>query len=550
MNFYKFLLSFATLFAISNVFAASKNLNVPEFTNVKINLDGKVSESFWKNSAKFTQKDMVVFRKNTLPVAKTNVYLCADKNNIYIAIVGEEKENIKLPGKIDSLWSREYIELFFGLAGENDWYRQIAFSLGGHRYTEFLKESDYKVKTFASNRNWSCEVILPKAKLGKLDNNSIKFNLLRRSRSALELQTWSNISWGHDVDKFGKLTFVKSLNEINHGPWTFDVTDNSCGFAWNSKGKKFTFGIKKFTDKKFTILPVVGKDDIHHVVAKNLEPNTVYQYKLNDNPIKTIKTLYKEPTDFSFSFTTDIHCRAHSLAKLLTYQDVKNSDMIFCLGDMVTAIVGRNTLYEALLDVFSTQWNKPFYYIRGNHEHRGLRDYYFDAVSPAKRQSFATFLHKGVYFVVLDTDGDFEIPKKYMDTQIEQLKKAVNSKEFANADFRVLLAHKPLFPKNIGGGVQINKIFSSLPEKIQKSFDLSLSGHVHSYRKTMPNSKTVFSTHPRVNGTVLTDPAKSFPVLTNQTDGVFVIKKTSKNMETLVFDNTGKVVDKVIVKRK
>ena len=546
-----FLLLLVTTFAFANAFAAKKNLSVPQLDKVNLKLDGKLSEPVWKKAATFTQKDMFLFRDKKKPTAKTLVYLLSDKNNLYVALAGIEKKDIILPKKNASLWSREYIELFIGLNGEDDWYRQIAFSLGNHSYNEFIEEKDLIKKFYVNKNKWSCEVVIPLSKLKHFDNNSVKFNVLRKSLEPKELQTWADISWGHDLDKFNSITFVKDNQNIAHGPWTFDVSDTSCSFAWNSKGKNFTFAIKKVNDKKFTTLPVVSKNDIHYVVAKNLTPNTVYQYKVNNQSVKTIKTLVKEPADFDFSFTTDIHCRNYSLAKLLNYTEVKKSDMIFCLGDMVTAIVGKNTLYEALLDVFSTNWNKPFYYARGNHEHRGYKEYFFDLVSPAKRQSFDTFLHKGVYFVILDTDGDFEIPKDYLARQAKALEKAVNSKEFANAQFRVLLSHKALNPTNAGGGSQINEIFASLPSKIQKSFDLALAGHVHCYNKAMPNSNKIYSNHKKYNGIVIPKENKrNFPVLTNMADGILVVKKTANKLETIVYNDQGKVIDKVIVNRK
>ena len=57
--------------------------------------------------------------------------------------------------------------------------------------------------------------------------------------------------------------------------------------------------------------------------------------------------------------------------------------------------------------------------------------------------------------------------------------------------------------------------------------------------------------HKKYNGIVIPKENKrNFPVLTNMADGILVVKKTANKLETIVYNDQGKVIDKVIVNRK
>ena len=538
------------VFCCISFFCGGDEIRIPQFQKVDLKLDGIPNESFWNKSGKIT--DFRKFRNPSEKTSGTAVRICMDNTNLYIGLICEEPKGIFTGNPNGSAWAGDNVEIFLASLKNGDWYRQIVIGLNGKRYQEFIPENQYQSAVHLGEKKWSAEIVVPLKSLGKFSSDSLRFNMLRYRKNAREFSSWQNIFWAHDADKFGHLIIFKPEEEVTHGPWTFGITDSCAGINWETSGKiKTAFSFRKKGEKIFrkkTAEP--GNTKYHSVFLKNLLPDTEYEYQTGNGTVYSFRTLTPENADFSFTVTTDIHGRSGMLKEILKNPNVQQSDMIFLLGDMMSAMIGRYSCYEGFLDTIVENWKKPFYCIRGNHEYRGAgANVFFDLFSPLERKSYGAFSHKGIFFLFLDTDGDVKESSSYMKNQKEWLCNVVKSKEFLKAKFRILLVHKPLMLPSQGGGTELKKLFDTLSEKEKRLFDLSLSGHTHHYSKTIPGTKKLYAKHKTKNGM---SPVLSlaFPVMTNDLGGFFLAEKKSSHLLVKVFDETGKIIDEIKLTEK
>ncbi|MBO4630285.1 MAG: metallophosphoesterase, partial [Lentisphaeria bacterium] len=213
--------------------------------------------------------------------------------------------------------------------------------------------------------------------------------------------------------------------------------------------------------------------------------------------------------------------------------------------DMVSAMIGRNICYDAFLDSLVKNCHQAYYCIRGNHEYRGgASGAFFDLFADPEQRSYFAFQHKGIFFILLDSDGDQRDDSVYIEKQIDWLKKTVGSKEFQQAEYRVVIAHKPLFLGN-----QIKKIFNQLSVQERNSIDLMITGHVHAYAKVLPGNPLVYAPGNKLDQTEHKQ-NESFPQLINDASGYILVNKDSEKLSVKVFDRHLKCVDKLLIKRK
>lgn len=394
---------------------------------------------------------------------------------------------------------------------------------------------------------------------GRIRRGKVRFNLLRVSSSAKQTLTWKDVFYAHEPDRFGVLQIYTPADEIIHGPWTFGITSTSAGINWESAGGcpgMVSYRKKGTAEFRKAYANITGdvqdrNQKLHPVILHGLEPAADYEYDVGDNIPRFFRTLDPQPADFSFVMTSDIHTRAASLREMIARPAVRQADFMVLLGDLVTGCSGRNVCYDGYLDVMSAGWNKPFYCTRGNHEYRGNAPSAFFELFPAfGKKSYFTLNHKGVLFILLDTDGDVRQSDSYYREQMQWLKQVVASKEFQDAEFRVLLAHVPFYMRGQGGGEQILGLFNSLPDPAKQAFDLMLAGHLHCYCRLMPGDAKLYSTDKALNGS--TPVMKlAFPVLVNEFDGFMAVKKTSRGLMVRAYSERGaKLIDTVHVARK
>lgn len=526
---------------------------IPVFNKVELNADGILNEYFWQKVPEIT--DFRSFRKHEEKHSTTSVKICLDQQNLYMGIVCDEPVKIVTgtPGST-SPWSADGVEIFLGSLGDKDWYRQIVFALNGAVYCEFIRENEFRKAVKINEKSWSAEVVIPRDKLGDISGNKILFNMFRNRIASGEMQTLADVFWAMEMDKYMTLEIFTPPENIVHAPWNTQVTDSSAVICWETAGA--TLAALKYREQgsaKFQSLfadiqgytPSRSKK-LHTVKITGLKPGTVYEYLINDEVSGTFSTLDPDDADFSFTVSTDTHGRSYQLAAQLQQKHVQESDLFFHLGDTVSGLIGRNNYFEGFLAPICQFWSKPFYVARGNHETRGnAPEIFADMLFPDGRKTYTGFLHKGVYFLILDAADEFDLTAESAEFWAEQqkwLQQTVQLEEFKNAKFRVLMTH---FLPYLRQETILDRLLDSLPEDIRNSFDLALAGHLHCNMEIPPGSGEIISNHPKYSGTA---PAKILPFPRLITfGGTFCVKKSSDNLTVIRYDADGREIDRCII---
>lgn len=249
---------------------------------------------------------------------------------------------------------------------------------------------------------------------------------------------------------------------------------------------------------------------INTVTLTNLKPNTNYFYKVVSKQIvdfrpykitfgDTInsetypfKTLNPKEKEVSWLVLNDIHDRPESFKELIELNQNKPYDFVFLNGDMFDYQTDENQIINHLLNpcsLFSTE--KPFMFVRGNHETRGkysrnLLDYYYNY----DKKEYYSFKMGPVFTIVLDTGEDKKDSHpvyggtvnydSYREEQAIWLEKQMKSKAFKNAPFRVVMMHIPHYHSDEEHGTtECRRLFGTLFEKYK--IDLFIAGHTHEY---------------------------------------------------------------------
>ncbi|MBO5724093.1 MAG: metallophosphoesterase, partial [Lentisphaeria bacterium] len=482
-----------------------------------------------------------------------------DPENLYLGVYCHDPAGVY---KNDNagVWSNDNMEIFLGNLSYPDWYRQIVIASNGKSYDEAVREGSYRYAVSTAKDHWIVEMAIRRATLGHMKNDSMIFNLLRYRTKAKELLSWTDVRWGHDADHFGTLTFTTPANEITHGPWTLEIRKNSAGIRWETfakcAGKIF---LRKKGSADFKAIPadtLSGVTErfnlIHTAILTGLEEDTVYEYRVPPcEKIRTFRTLSTKEQDFSFGVTSDIHTRSWNLERLLQLPAVRNADLLFFAGDLVSGIIGRGVQYETFLDpVVKFRQDKVSVFMRGNHEYRGGNvESFFEIASLKEKKAYGAFYHKGIYFIYCDADGDEIHNKAYQEAHKRFLLQAVKSPEFKKAAFRVLINHLPFLDNPLGGTPRTRNIFQSIAKEDLAKIDLMLCGHTHYYLKALPEKERVFSLRKTRNNYKQSFRAP-FPVLTNDASGCLLVEKHGKILTVKAMDKTGKELDKVTIKAK
>ncbi|RAJ10824.1 purple acid phosphatase-like protein [Chitinophaga skermanii] len=263
---------------------------------------------------------------------------------------------------------------------------------------------------------------------------------------------------------------------------------------------------------------VDANSTLHKIVLTDLKPNTTYYYKAVSKEIvdfQPYKLTYGE-TIFSevYSFTTinpaaketswlilnDIHDRPNSFKDLISLNGNDPYDFVFLNGDMFDYQTGEQQLVDHLFkptsEVFASE--KPFLFVRGNHETRGKFarqiDSYFD--NPNNRYYYS-FTRGPVHAIVLDTGEDKEDTHpvyagivdfdQYREQQQAWLKRAVQTPEFKKAKYRVVMMHIPHYHSDEAHGtVHCRELFG--PIFNDAKIDLFIAGHTHKFGIYQPEA--------------------------------------------------------------
>ncbi|MBE6366833.1 MAG: hypothetical protein E7052_02845 [Lentisphaerae bacterium] len=533
---------------------AADMLTIPALPEVLLTPDGEVKEDFWSKAAVI--EPQLLYRQNGLTSkAKTVVRLCSDPNNLYIGIVCEEPDAVVVDENDPMPWKSDSVEIFIAGNRHPAWYRQIVVGASGKKFSQMIHESQWQSKTCRSKNFWSAELVIPLDKLGKIASGDLRMNILRTRRCVKEIITWQPLkARALEVETFGKVALPGAIDVLRYGAWTFQIKSRSAGLAYESSVPvDGCFYYRKQGSKKW--LQTAGNASTEPLLRScyltQLEPDTIYEYYVPGmKKIAGFRTLSEQNGDFSAVLIPDLHCRALYLENLLKRADVQKSDLLFLLGDQLAASLAREYHYDGYLKTIFEYWNKPFYAVFGNHEGRGeAADSFYDIFAGGKKAAFDAFSHKGVFFVILDTDRDFDMSEEYKKLQIGFLKKVTATDEFKRAEFRVLLLHVPISFFWRRWGNENYAIFSALPPETRQMFDLALSGHIHQYTRCLAGDKTITSEEPTIHG-MKAERQLPFPEFTAPELALIQLKKFGKTLQVNIFDQHGKLIEDYIVKPK
>ena len=277
-------------------------------------------------------------------------------------------------------------------------------------------------------------------------------------------------------------------------------------------------GDKERKSETITNGMVMANNTLHRIRIEGLKPGTAYSYRVHSKEIKTFQAYKKEfgetLTSETFRFEThnpasdnmsmlilnDIHDRPHSFGQLEKLNGNDPYDFVFLNGDMFDYQTDEKQLVNHLInpcsDVFAA--NKPFMFVRGNHETRGPFTYqldnYFENVG---RQPYFSFSRGPVFFVALDSGEDKPDDHEayyglaafdpFREKQAAWLNEVLQSKDARKAAYRVVLMHIPPFHSgDWHGTLHCRKCFSPVFEK--QKVDMVISGHTHRYGVHQPQA--------------------------------------------------------------
>lgn len=303
---------------------------------------------------------------------------------------------------------------------------------------------------------------------------------------------------------------------------------------------------------------------VHAVHLKGLKPGMRYRYRVYSQEVLSHvgwRVIYgnvaatsvygKEPLAFqtsdhgrqtvNFAMVNDIHGKSDVLEKLISHCDLKSTDMFLFNGDMVSIFNSEKEIFEGFMDKATALFASeiPMYYTRGNHETRGsFATAFQDYFSPKQEHIYYTFRQGPVCFVILDSgedkpDSDLEyaginVYDQYRTEQAKWLKDVLESKEYKEAPFKVVVCHIPPFGGWHGDQEVLDKF---IPLLNNANVDIILCGHLHRYIRNEAKDGV------------------KFPVIVNSNNTVLKAEAQNNKLSIKVLDQDGKEVDKLIVNK-
>ena len=367
--------------------------------------------------------------------------------------------------------------------------------------------------------------------------------------------------------------------KILYGPYLQNVKENEATIVWEADKPSIGWvelapddGTHYYGEERpkyfDTTNGVKNTSLLHTVKVKGLTPGTTYRYRVYAQEVLshegisviygrvaasdvykkkalTFTTCDSQKKETSFAMINDIHGRTDDIPKLLEVADYKKMDMIIFNGDMLTQLKDESGLFSGFMDVAIDLFakEKPMYYARGNHETRGLFATSFQRYFSPKEPHLYYLVRQGpVCFIFLDTgedkpDSDIEYSgitdyDRYRTEQAQWLARAVQSDDFKQAKYKIVIAHMPPLPdKNLWHG-QMEVLEKFVPILNQAGVDVMLSGHLHRYFNNKPTDKV------------------KFPVIDNAHKTVIKAVAESNQLVLEVKDLQGKPVDTIVIPAK
>ncbi|MGH4125209.1 MAG: metallophosphoesterase family protein [Clostridium sp.] len=321
------------------------------------------------------------------------------------------------------------------------------------------------------------------------------------------------------------LLFIKIMDfgdvKITSGPNIQVIANNSIAILWTTD-KNSTSYVEYGPDKdhlKKAFMSTNGLIDAntkyHKVVIPSPKHSSIiyrilstkinHSYQNNVNYGNTALSNFKVYSDASlndklvFYTLNDVHENKNIYNKFLSKG---NYDFVVLNGDTVNTLDSTSDIIGKILKPLSiaTNGEKPFYFVRGNHEPRGgaARDLPNYLALP-NNQYYYTFSFGPIFAVVLDSgedklDTDNEYSgladfENYRKLQTKWLQAIYESDAYKNAKYKIAFVHIPL-NTNTTGVASLEIYQNDWRDLLNKmKINVVFSGHTHVPTVVAPDDK-------------------------------------------------------------
>ena len=199
---------------------------------------------------------------------------------------------------------------------------------------------------------------------------------------------------------------------------------------------------------------------------------------------------------------SDVHMGLECSKKASDYN--KNKELLILAGDTISMIdTYRDAAYTNKVAYELTKGEIPVIYARGNHELKGkYMEEFHDYVGANGEDFFYKFSFGNVYGLVLDIGEDHDDNyweyydtcdfNEYRNRQLELIRSELESKEYLNYEYRLVVCHIPLpFVNTRHNHFDFKKDVTTLLN--QMDIDMVISGHQHDLLVFEPGLITPFT---------------------------------------------------------
>jgi acid phosphatase type 7 len=247
----------------------------------------------------------------------------------------------------------------------------------------------------------------------------------------------------------------------------------------------------------------------------DLKPGGTYAYQVKyrldgantQTPAYQFRALDPQAKSVSFAEVNDIHNNVETLAGVMRWVKADDYEFFVLLGDLWAnpdASNGAEKIFRCMQDYvrLCRGSEKPILFVRGNHETIGnfaeKLAYLFDqpGLDPTAKfgdQNWFYALKAGpVWLLALDTGDDFtkrmEVFQPIRQRQADWMRDLFARPAGANAAWRILLAHQPLYNDDWVSSEPSRQMWE--PVLKNANIDLEINGHEHCLWKQRERGKT------------------------------------------------------------
>ena len=310
-----------------------------------------------------------------------------------------------------------------------------------------------------------------------------------------------------------------SINRIDYKPVVYAVEDKYqivFGTSTDALGWVEIDGVKYYdtyagSEKSFT--------RVHKIEVPMKKLNDAGKYSIHSlkfyyrGPFGAIKNENEEISEeynfrgvdasdgLNYYAIADIHMETEGAVKAANQNP--NKEFLVLAGDVISLMnTHDDAFYTGKVAHEITKGEIPVVYARGNHEVKGdMSEEFYKYVGSENGNFYYNFYFDNVYGIVLDLGEDHDDDwweyyetahyDDYRSEQVTFLQNELDSKNYENYSYKMLVSHIPVCYINTRGNhIPIKKELTSLLN--QFDLDIALSGHQHDLWVFEPNTLTPY----------------------------------------------------------